>query len=92
MCSRPAVRRGHLGALYAVSADLRAPTPNRTIRNRRARHDAPTELREGMEDNLRTLVVEQLAAINLRLMTKAAPDDRFLGPRAESFCLPRDEP
>ena len=46
----------------------------------------------GMEDNLRTLVVEQLAAINLRLMTKAAPDDRFLGPRAESFCLPRDEP
>lgn len=56
------------------------------------RHDAPAELREGMEDNLRTLVVEHLAAINLRLMTKAAPDDRFLGPRAESFCLPRDEP
>jgi hypothetical protein len=56
------------------------------------RHDAPAELREGMEDNLRTLVVEQLAAINLRLMTKAAPDDRFLGPRAESFCLPRTNP
>jgi hypothetical protein len=49
------------------------------------RHDAPAELREGMEDNLRTLVVEQLAAINLRLMTKAAPDDRFLGPRCRAL-------
>ena len=51
----------------------------------------PTELREGMEDNLRTLVVEQLAAINLRLMTKAAPDDRFLGPRCRVL-LPTPRP
>jgi pyridoxine 4-dehydrogenase len=42
------------------------------------RHDAPAELREGIEDNLRTLGVEQLAAVNLRLMTNDAPDDRFL--------------
>ena len=41
------------------------------------RHDVPTELREGIEDNMRTLDVGQLAAVNLRLMTNDAPDDRY---------------
>jgi hypothetical protein len=40
------------------------------------RHDALAELREGIEDSVRTLGVEQLAAVNLRLMTNDAPDDR----------------
>ena len=42
------------------------------------RHAAPAELREGTEDNLRTLGVEKFAAVNLRVMSNDAPDDRFL--------------
>jgi len=41
------------------------------------RYDAPAELRAGIEDNLRTLVTDQLAAVNLRLMDNALPDQRF---------------
>ncbi len=42
------------------------------------RHAAQSELHEGIEDNPRTLDVGQLAAVNLRLMTNDAPDDRYL--------------
>jgi pyridoxine 4-dehydrogenase len=41
------------------------------------RYDAPAELRAGIEDNLRTLAVDQLAAVNLRLLDNAQPDQRF---------------
>jgi aryl-alcohol dehydrogenase-like predicted oxidoreductase len=41
------------------------------------RYDAPSELRAGIEDNLRTLATDQLAAVNLRLMDNAVPDQRF---------------
>jgi pyridoxine 4-dehydrogenase len=41
------------------------------------RYDEPDELRRGIEDNLRTLRVDQLAAVNLRLMDFAVPDSRF---------------
>jgi aryl-alcohol dehydrogenase-like predicted oxidoreductase len=41
------------------------------------RYDRPAELRQGIEDNLRTLAVDQLAAVNLRLMDDASPDQRF---------------
>jgi pyridoxine 4-dehydrogenase len=41
------------------------------------RYDSPAELRAGIEDNLRTLAVDQLAAVNLRLMDDAQPDQRF---------------
>ena len=41
------------------------------------RYDAPAELRAGIEDNLRTLVVDHLAAVNLRLIDNAEPDQRF---------------
>jgi pyridoxine 4-dehydrogenase len=40
-------------------------------------YDEPEQLRTGIEDNLRSLGVEQLAAVNLRLMDDAAPDQRF---------------
>lgn len=40
-------------------------------------YDRPDELRRGIEDNLRTLGVDRLAAVNLRLMDASAPDDRF---------------
>jgi aryl-alcohol dehydrogenase-like predicted oxidoreductase len=41
------------------------------------RYDAPAELRAGIEDNLRSLAVDQLAAVNLRLLDTAQPDQRF---------------
>jgi pyridoxine 4-dehydrogenase len=40
-------------------------------------YDEPDQLRRGIEDNLRSLGVEQLAAVNLRLMDDAMPDQRF---------------
>jgi aryl-alcohol dehydrogenase-like predicted oxidoreductase len=40
-------------------------------------YDEPDLLRRAIEDNLRTLGVEQLAAVNLRLMDDATPDGRF---------------
>ena len=40
-------------------------------------YDEPDQLRRGIEDNLRSLGTGQLAAVNLRLMDGAAPDQRF---------------
>ena len=40
-------------------------------------YDEPDELRRGIEDNLRTLGVDRLAAVNLRVMEGAEPDERF---------------
>jgi pyridoxine 4-dehydrogenase len=42
-------------------------------------YDEPDQLRRGIEDNLRSLGVGQLAAVNLRLIDGAAPDQRFDG-------------
>jgi pyridoxine 4-dehydrogenase len=41
------------------------------------RFDSPAELTEGIEDNLRSLAVDQLTAVNLRLMDDAKPGQRF---------------
>ena len=41
------------------------------------RYDRPGQLRQGIEDNLRTLAVGHLAVVNLRLMDDARPDQRF---------------
>ena len=40
-------------------------------------HDDARQLREGIEDNLRSLRVDQLAAVNLRLPGPGRPDARF---------------
>ncbi len=40
-------------------------------------YSEPHELRRGIEDNLRSLGTGQLAAVNLRVMDGAAPDQRF---------------
>jgi pyridoxine 4-dehydrogenase len=40
-------------------------------------YDEPDQLRRGIEDNLRSLGVEQLAAVNLRLTDDTTPDQRF---------------
>ena len=41
------------------------------------RYDRPAELREGIEDNLRSLAVDQLTVVNLRLMDGAPPGQYF---------------
>src|SRR5215472_16394984 len=40
-------------------------------------YDEPDQLRQGIEDNLRSLGAGQLAAVNLRLMDRAVPGRRF---------------
>ena len=40
-------------------------------------YDKPDQLRSGIEENLLTLGLERLAAVNLRLMDGSAPGDRF---------------
>jgi pyridoxine 4-dehydrogenase len=41
------------------------------------RFDSPVQLRQGIEDNLRSLAVDHLPAVNLRLMDNAGPGQRF---------------
>ena len=41
--------------------------------------DAPAQLRRGIEENLRTLAIESLPVVNLRLMRKGGPDAFFDG-------------
>jgi pyridoxine 4-dehydrogenase len=41
------------------------------------RSDSPAQLTQGIEDNLRSLAVDHLAAVNLRLMDDAEPGQRF---------------
>src|SRR5215831_9095203 len=40
-------------------------------------HNEPDQLRQGIEDNLRSLGVERLAVVNLRLMDDTPPNQRF---------------
>ena len=41
------------------------------------RYDRPAEIRQGIEDNLRSLAVDHLAVVNLRLMDNAPPGQYF---------------
>jgi pyridoxine 4-dehydrogenase len=41
-------------------------------------YDDPDQLRAGIEDNLATLGVDQLTAVNLRVLDNAVPDERFV--------------
>ena len=41
------------------------------------RFDSPAQLTKGIEDNLRSLAVDHLATVNLRLMDDARPSQRF---------------
>jgi pyridoxine 4-dehydrogenase len=41
------------------------------------RYDRPAEIRQGIEDNLRSLAVDHLTVVNLRLMDDAAPGQFF---------------
>ena len=53
-------------------------------------YDRPDELRQGLEANLATLGVDQLAAVNLRLMDGSEPGAR-LGAQLASLIKARDE-
>jgi pyridoxine 4-dehydrogenase len=53
-------------------------------------YDDPDQLRAGIEDNLATLGVEQLAAVNLRVLDHAVPDQRFVD-QVGALMTARDE-
>ena len=53
-------------------------------------YDDPDQLRQGIEDNLRSLRAGQLAAVNLRLTDGAAPDQRF-DDQLDAMVQARDE-
>jgi aryl-alcohol dehydrogenase-like predicted oxidoreductase len=53
-------------------------------------YDKPHELRQGIEDNLATLGIDRLAAVNLRLLDSALPDHRFAA-KLEAMIQARDE-
>ena len=67
-------------ALYPYPEDLALVSKvgaRRDASGRGLRYDLPGQLRQGIEDNLRSLAVGQLAVVNLRLMDDAEPDQRF---------------
>ena len=53
-------------------------------------YDQPHDLRRGIEDNLQTLRIERLAAVNLRLMDTSPPERRF-DAQLEAMIQARDE-
>jgi pyridoxine 4-dehydrogenase len=53
-------------------------------------YDDPDQLRAGIEDNLATLGVEQLTAVNLRVLDNAVPDQRFVE-QLGALVVARDE-
>jgi len=53
-------------------------------------YDDPDQLRAGIADNLATLGVEQLAAVNVRVMNNAVPDERFVD-QLGALAAARDE-
>jgi pyridoxine 4-dehydrogenase len=53
-------------------------------------YDEPDQLRQGIEDNLRSLGTGQLAAVNLRLLESAQPDQRF-GDQLAAMVQARDD-
>ncbi len=60
------------GLALVSKVGARRDTSGRVLRS-----DSPAQLRQGIEDNLRTLAVDHLAAVNLRLMGDARPGQRF---------------
>jgi pyridoxine 4-dehydrogenase len=68
-------------ALYPYPAELAIVSKVAARRGNRGEilpFDEPAQLREGIEDNLRTLRIDRLAAVNLRMPDETAlPDARF---------------
>src|ERR1700676_3531274 len=53
-------------------------------------YDDPDQLRAGIEDNLATLGVEQLTAVNLRVLDNAEPNQRFVDQLGALLAAPDD--
>jgi pyridoxine 4-dehydrogenase len=67
-------------ALHPYAPDLVLVSKVGAARGRRGEifaYDKPEQLRSGIEDNLKTLGVETLAVVNLRLMRASVPDAFF---------------
>jgi pyridoxine 4-dehydrogenase len=67
-------------ALYPYPAELALVSKVGARRDKSGgilRYDQPAQLRRGIEDNLRTLGIDCLAAVNLRLMDGTEPDQFF---------------
>jgi pyridoxine 4-dehydrogenase len=67
-------------ALYPYPSDLAVVSKVAARRDDRGAvlpYDEPDQLRAGIEDNLATLGVDRLAAVNLRLMDGSVPGARF---------------
>jgi pyridoxine 4-dehydrogenase len=67
-------------ALHPYGSDLVLVSKVGAARDRRGGifgYDQPEQLRRGIEDNLRTLGVDSLPVVNLRLMRAGAPDAYF---------------
>jgi aryl-alcohol dehydrogenase-like predicted oxidoreductase len=67
-------------ALYPYPSDLAIVSKVAARRDERGAvlpYDEPDQLRAGIEENLATLGVERLAAVNLRLMDGSSPGPRF---------------
>src|SRR3984885_7943512 len=54
------------------------------------RYDRPAELRQGIEDNLRSLAVDHLTVVNLRLMD-GAPPGQYFDDQLAAMAAARDE-
>jgi pyridoxine 4-dehydrogenase len=80
-------------ALYPYPADLTIVSKVAARRDETGgvlAYDEPDELRMGIEDNLVTLGVDRLAAVNLRLMDGSPPSKRF-DAQVDSLSRARDE-
>jgi pyridoxine 4-dehydrogenase len=67
-------------ALHPYPPDLVIVSKVGARRDRAGRvlvHDQPEQLRSGIQDNLRSLRVDQVPVVNLRLMRQTAPDALF---------------
>jgi aryl-alcohol dehydrogenase-like predicted oxidoreductase len=80
-------------ALYPYPSDLAIVSKVAARRDDRGGvlpYDDPDQLRAGIEENLTTLGVERLAAVNLRLMDESSPEARF-DAQLGALALARDE-
>jgi pyridoxine 4-dehydrogenase len=80
-------------ALHPYSPELALVTKVGAARGPRGEifaADRPDQLRRGIEDNLRSLGVEQLAVVNLRLMSGSSPD-AFFDEQLHAMVAARDD-
>ncbi|HEY3925959.1 MAG TPA: oxidoreductase [Acidothermaceae bacterium] len=81
-------------ALYPYPRDLAIVSKVAALRGADAAvlpYDDPDQLRAGIEDNLATLGVERLAAVNLRLLDPSAPPGARFDSQLEALVAARDE-